>query len=164
MSSQSARRRPRLVVFTLITTFVILSALAAAPTGKGEGPWKAPARAARKKNPVAADEASVKAGKTVWAAECADCHGARGVGDGPGARDLKSPVPDLTKADVWRQSDGELFWKLSTGRGDMPGFDDMLEESDRWHVLNYARSAFAPRGGDPEVAAGRDGGKEEGKR
>ena len=32
--------------------------------------WNAPARAARKKNPVAADDNSVAAGKVVYAAQC----------------------------------------------------------------------------------------------
>lgn len=145
---------PRSVTFlrvlTVFTSLVLLASLryAAAPAAEAKAnadEWKAPARAARKKNPYPAEAASLKAGKTVYAAECADCHGDRGAGDGPGARDLKSPVPDLSRPDVWRQTDGELFWKLSTGRRDMPGFDDMLTEAQRWQVITYARAALAPR-------------------
>lgn len=136
-------------VLVLFTTFTMLIGLAAGAVAqrrpaKDRGEWKAPARAARKVNPVPADATSLKAGKALYAAECLDCHGGRGAGDGPGARDLKSPVPDLSKPDLWRQTDGELFWKLSSGRGDMPGFDDMLSEEERWHVLNYSRATFAP--------------------
>jgi mono/diheme cytochrome c family protein len=143
--ARTARRR----VLMLFTAFAMVTGLAAGAVAqrrpvKDRGEWKAPARAARKANPVAADAASIKAGKALYAAECLDCHGGRGAGDGPGSRDLKSPVPDLSKADLWRQTDGELFWKLSSGRGDMPGFDDMLSEEERWHVLNYARATFAP--------------------
>ena len=130
------------------------------------GSWKAPPRAARKANPVAADAASVKAGRVVYIAECLDCHGRRGAGDGKGARDLESKVPDLNDPSVWRQSDGELFWKLSTGRGDMPGFEDTLAEEKRWHVLNYCRATFGPRdagGGESAESAGQRQ-RREGKR
>ena len=44
--------------------------------------WKAPARAARKKNPIPPDEKSLAAGKAVYAKECASCHGDAGKGDG----------------------------------------------------------------------------------
>jgi mono/diheme cytochrome c family protein len=143
--------------FVLIALLASLPYVAApaAETEANANEWKAPARAARKKNPYPADAASLKAGKTVYAAECADCHGDRGAGDGPGARDLKSPVPDLARPDVWRQTDGELFWKLSTGRRDMPGFDDMLTEEQRWQVITYARAALAPHAaGDRSVPSG----------
>ena len=152
-----------IVVSTLIT-LLLLASVAAAQKRPAKDEWKAPARAARKANPHAADAASLKAGKTVYAAECADCHGKGGAGDGPGARDLESAVPSLTKPEIWRQSDGELFWKLSTGRGDMPGFDDMLGEDERWHVVNYARATFAPKNGGngADVAGQRQ--RAEGKR
>src|SRR5688572_4498784 len=97
-------------VLILSTTFVILTGLAAGAVAqrrpaKDRGEWTAPARAARKANPFPADAASLKAGKALYAAECLDCHGSRGAGDGPGARDLKSPVPDLSKPDLWRPTD-----------------------------------------------------------
>src|SRR4051812_26055445 len=140
---------PRLlIVFTALVSLAALCLAASAPRAapaKDRGEWKAPSRAARKPNPLPADAASVKAGKVVYIAECVDCHGRRGAGDGPGTKDLKSKVPPLTNADIWRQPDGALFWKISTGRGDMPGFEDMLGDEKRWQVLNYARSAFAPR-------------------
>jgi mono/diheme cytochrome c family protein len=131
--------------------------------GPERAEWKAPPRAARKANPVAADAASLKAGRVVYVAECLDCHGRRGTGDGKGARDLKTKVPDLNDGSVWRQSDGELFWKVSNGRGDMPGFDETLTEEKRWHVLNYCRSTFGGGGNEgAEPAAARQ--RREGKR
>jgi mono/diheme cytochrome c family protein len=139
---------PLLIVFTSFSLLDALCLAASAPRAgseKDRGEWKAPARAARKPNPLPADAASLKAGKVVYIAECVDCHGRRGAGDGPGTKDLKSKVPPLTNPDIWRQSDGALFWKISTGRGDMPGFEDMLGDEKRWQVLNYARATFGPR-------------------
>ena len=158
--------RRRLTVFTIIMIIVSFGAHVARTAyakrpPRGEGPWEVPRRAERKKNPFAADRASLEAGRKIYVAECLDCHGRRGAGDGPGARDLKTRVPDLAAADVWKQSDGALFYKLSTGRGDMPGFEDMLEEPERWHVLNYTRATFGPRQGegDAGVASGKGEGK-----
>jgi len=133
--------------FTVFAVIALSAAFLAVPAAakrapRGEGPWEVPKRAERKKNPVAADRKSLDAGRKLYVAECLDCHGRRGAGDGPGSRDLKTRVPDLAAADVWKQSDGALFYKLSTGRGDMPAFEDMLGEEERWHVLNYARATF----------------------
>ena len=155
MHHRMATRRRIVIVFTLFVSLVSYARPGAGQrkTPKDGGEWKAPARAARKKNPYPADAASLKAGRTVYVAECTDCHGRRGAGDGPGARDLKTKVPDLAKAYIWQQSDGELFWKISAGRGDMPGFDDMLDEDQRWRVLTYARTTFGQRQGDDANAA-----------
>ena len=156
--------RRRFTVFTMIV-MVAASATYVAGTAyakrapRSDGPWEVPRRAERKKNPFPADRASLDAGRKIYVAECLDCHGRRGAGDGPGARELKGRVPDLGATEVWKQSDGALFYKLSTGRGDMPGFDDMLEEPERWHVLNYTRATFGPRDGDAGVASGKGQGK-----
>lgn len=152
--------RPMIVASTLITLLGALVGVVAASegrAGKGRQPWEAPARAARKANPFPADAASVKAGKVVYIGECLDCHGRRGAGDGAGARDLKTKVPGLSNPEVWRQSDGALFWKVSTGRGDMPGFDDKLTEEQRWRVVSYLRATWGtPAGdGDDAVVAGQ---------
>jgi len=135
------------ITITLIGATVGLVAPSRRPA-RGEGPWEVPKRAERKKNPLPADRASLAAGREVYVAECLDCHGRRGKGDGVSSRDLKTPVPDLNDAAVWKQSDGALFYKITTGRGDMPGFDELLNEEQRWHVLNYARATFAKREGN----------------
>src|SRR5437016_3272170 len=51
-------------------------------------PWIAPARAARKQNPIPADTKSVAQGKELFAIGCLPCHGAAGKGDGPAAATL----------------------------------------------------------------------------
>jgi mono/diheme cytochrome c family protein len=170
MSPRLVGLRKWVIASTIIISTVALCSLTAvvlaAEKAADKSEWKAPARAARKKNPVEPAKSSLDAGKKVYAAECADCHGPRGAGDGPGARELKEPIPSLADARVWGQTDGELFWKVSTGRGDMPGFDDMLEEEDRWHVVNYLRSAFgtkaqARKGDDGASQASASRGKAE---
>ena len=150
MHSVPAGIRRIVTVFALITLLIAaFGAAAASQRAAGrEAAWEVPRRAERKKNPFPADRASLAAGKDVYVAECLDCHGRRGKGDGVSSRDLKSPVPDMTDPAVWKQSDGALFYKLTTGRGDMPAFDDLLNEEQRWHVLNYTRATFGRREGN----------------
>ena len=112
----------------------------AAPGQTSVEPWKAPARAARKKNPVPADAASIVRGKLLYRPNCEGCHGTAGRGDGPVAKDLERAPGDLASPTVAAQSDGELFWKISEGRKPMPGFDEPLTEEERWHIVNYTRT------------------------
>ncbi len=69
-------------------------------------PWVAPARAARKKNPIAGDASSVAAGKAVYVAQCLKCHGDTGKGDGPSAKDLNPKPKDLSDPKIAGQTDG----------------------------------------------------------
>jgi mono/diheme cytochrome c family protein len=102
--------------------------------------WEAPARAARKKNPIPANADSIAAGRGVYAAQCLSCHGEAGRGDGPAAKDLNPKPRDLSDPKVTAQSDGALFWKLTEGRKPMPSFDQKLTEEQRWQVINYVRT------------------------
>ena len=102
--------------------------------------WKAPSRAARKKNPIPADEKSLVEGKRVYDKECLSCHGPKGKGDGPGAKDLEKKPGDLSAPSVVSQSDGELFWKITTGKKPMPAYELTLSEEQRWHSVNFVRT------------------------
>jgi mono/diheme cytochrome c family protein len=102
--------------------------------------WIAPASAEAVKNPVAADKASIDAGKKVYKKECYSCHGKSGEGNGPQADDLETPPGNLQLSEVQEQSDGALFWKISEGKKPMPTLKAKLSETDRWNVINYLRT------------------------
>ena len=108
-----------------------------------EDEWKAPARAAKKKNPIPADAKSIAAGKAVYIAQCLSCHGNSGRGDGPASKDLNPKPRDLGAPNVAAQTDGALFWKLTEGRKPMPSFEKLITEDERWHVINYIRTFAA---------------------
>jgi mono/diheme cytochrome c family protein len=112
-------------------------------------PWVAPARAARKKNPIPADGKSVAAGKDVYIAQCLKCHGDAGKGDGPSAKDLDPKPKDLSDPKIAGQTDGSMFWKITTGRKPMPGFENLISEDDRWNVINYVRTLEPPPATQP---------------
>jgi len=110
--------------------------------------WKAPADAKNVKNPEAAkknDPKELAEGKKLADQNCVTCHGSSGKGDGPAAAALPPPKPaDWTSAKVAAETDGEIFWKISNGRGAMPPWKH-LPEKDRWHLVNYIRSLQAKK-------------------
>jgi mono/diheme cytochrome c family protein len=102
--------------------------------------WKVPAFKAKKANPTPADGASIERGKAFFVQECVACHGETGRGDGPGAKDLEKKPGNLTNPELWNQSDGALFFKITVGRRPMPSFRDTFSSDERWHIVNYIRT------------------------
>jgi len=127
-------RLARFVSTALAAVVFVAGAGIAVVSAQGE--WTAPADAKAMKNPV---KGIGNAKKTVET-NCVTCHGASGKGDGVAAAALPPPKPaDWTSAKVQSESDGELFWKISNGRGAMPPWKH-LPEKDRWEVINYIRT------------------------
>jgi len=106
--------------------------------------WKAPARAARKQNPVGSNEQTIAEGKQLFTKQCLSCHGPAGKGDGPAAKDLEKKPGNLSDPKLWEQTDGALFWKITEGRKPMPTFEKILTEDERWRVINFVRT-LAPK-------------------
>ncbi len=100
-----------------------------------EARWTAPARQAARTNPLAgrADVDVVRGGDKLFQERCSACHGqdARGTNRGP----------DLLTRKVQAQSDGALFWKVSSGntRTGMPTFS-FLPELQRWQLVMHLRA------------------------
>ena len=124
----------------VLTVCVGLMGVTAAEDAEEGKQWVVPTRDAKKSNPVPGDDQSRAAGRQLYARECVDCHGERGKGDGPGARDLSERPPDLASEAVQKQTDGALFYKVTRGRGEMPAYRKMLKEDERWHLVNYMRT------------------------
>lgn len=104
-------------------------------------PWPVPDKNAKMANPLKSDDESLKTGKEVWAKHCQSCHGKQGKGDGSKAAQLKTAAGDFTKADVQKQSDGSLYYKIVEGRDDMPAFKKKIPDQDEiWAVVNYMRT------------------------
>lgn len=116
-----------------------------------QGPWVAPAHAARRRNPIPANNASIEAGKVVFSQICIVCHGPQGKGDGQSAASCQPQRPaDFTNPAVWDQTDGAIYWKVSEGRGAMPKFEGALTKEQRWNVINFIRTTFG-HGKQPSI-------------
>ncbi|MCC7178294.1 MAG: c-type cytochrome [Acidobacteria bacterium] len=101
------------------------------------------AAAAKLKNPVASNAASIATGQQLYQKYCRFCHGATGRGDSPSApKDMKpSNLADAT----WDRgsTDGEIFVVIQEGAGPdykMKGLKGKVSDQDTWHLVNYVRS------------------------
>ncbi len=143
---KSAALRKYATSVSLLVLFAASAAVADEPREK----WVAPRSVARVTNPIPATPESVKAGLAVYRANCVSCHGETGKGDGILVPQLSFKPANLSDVDVWKQSDGAIFWKVSTGRQPMPPWgapgDAGIPDEDRWNVINYLRATFAPKG------------------
>jgi mono/diheme cytochrome c family protein len=139
---------------TALLTLALITALTAATVDaqrRGGDP-----KLAARKNPVAANAASITAGRALYNKNCRHCHGLRGKGDGPLAP--KDPKPaDLTDA-KWDHggSDGEIFAVIFNGapaqKSEMKPMKGTLTEKNVWEIVNYLRS-IGPAAAAPKPAA-----------
>jgi len=126
-----------------------------------------PAEYAGLTNPVPADEASLERGATLYAVNCASCHGDGGMGDGPAGSAL-DPAPAPVAHTSQMMADDYLFWRVSEGGipfgTSMPAWT-ILDEQSRWDMVNYMRAlgtgTVKPASGmggaeyNPEIQAAR---------
>jgi mono/diheme cytochrome c family protein len=94
-------------------------------------------------NPLPGDKKFIEQGKKAAQVNCASCHGASGKGDGVAAAALNPKPADWTSKKVQDETDGELFWKISNGRGAMPPWKHLQE---RWALIRYIRSLVKAAG------------------
>jgi mono/diheme cytochrome c family protein len=90
-------------------------------------------------NPVHADGESIRRGEAAYRAFCMSCHGDGARGDGPAAAGLPTPPADLV-THLNHHTDGDYAWKIRTGNGAMPAFEDVLTDRQVWDVVNYLRT------------------------
>lgn len=103
--------------------------------------WNVPAEYETMANPTADDDATIAAGKALYNKQCKSCHGAEGYGDGPKAEDLDGDLGDFSSEDFQGQTDGNLFYKITFGKDDMPNYDKKLPNADdRWKIVRYMRT------------------------
>jgi mono/diheme cytochrome c family protein len=108
--------------------------------------------AAKLKNPVAADAASIATGKKIYTANCVSCHGEAGKGDGKMAANMNPKPPDLSDAE-WKHgsSDGEIFTLIRDGSKTTPmrAFASKMTPQEMWSVVNYLRT-LGPQSAKPK--------------
>jgi mono/diheme cytochrome c family protein len=95
-------------------------------------------------NPVAATVDALQRAHDLARVNCSACHGVDGHGQGPVAGYFTPVRPvDFRSDRVRSRSDGQLFWIVANGLGNMPAFRDLLSEQDLWTLVLFIREAGA---------------------
>lgn len=103
--------------------------------------WDVPPEYQNMKNPYSSVSDDEQIGEELYGLYCQTCHGITGKGDGVNANLIETPVADFTLESFKVQSDGSLYYKIYTGRNEMPTFESIIpEEEDLWMVVNYVRN------------------------
>ncbi len=93
----------------------------------------APDSAQAMKNPFEGQDAAAQAGKSLYARNCASCHGPTGKGTGN--------IPSLVDGKLDSVKPGEVFWFITHGdkANGMPSWAG-LPENQRWQIVTYVTS------------------------
>jgi len=137
-------KKAALIFKLLVTTMIVLVFMMknTATAQEKPKPWPVPEAEKVKKSTVKLSDATVIAsGKELWMKHCKSCHGSKGLGDGAKSATLKTLAGDFSTADFQKLSDGEIFYKMSKGRDEMPVYEKKIPEaSDRWAVVAFMRT------------------------
>jgi mono/diheme cytochrome c family protein len=106
-----------------------------------------PAEAVHQVNPVKPTSESLALGKKYYGYDCAMCHGNNGDGKGEVAISEKYKIGDFTDpATLKGRTDGELFYIIKNGQGQMPPEGDRVKATELWNMVNYIRSLSNKKG------------------
>jgi mono/diheme cytochrome c family protein len=125
-----------LKLFFLIPASFVLSAALTAQTKA----WVVPANFKSMKNPVVQSETGTKTGSVLFTKNCVSCHGKTGQGNGVKVAALKNFPGDFSRSEFQSLTDGEIFFRIKTGKDEMPRFEGKLSDEEIWNVVNCLRS------------------------
>lgn len=118
--------------------------------------FKVPADLITKINPIKPTTESQTKAKNFYGWDCAMCHGDKGDGKGDVAADQKITVRDFRDpASLSKMSDGEIFYIIQKGKGQMPGDGDRENEDMIWNMVILLRkmsNTQAPATAAPSTA------------
>jgi len=109
------------------------------PRHGGEPPMTREEAAGSLQNPLSPTAASLRHGESLFATQCAVCHGPAGKGDAPMAARLHLSPPDLTTTQAAERTDGYLYATIRNGSPGMPALGDAMSPTERWQVVLYLR-------------------------
>lgn len=115
-------------------------------------------------NPFTNTPEVLKRGEVVYKNQCAVCHGAKGMGDGPlivredGSDGAYKAVPPAYSDRLKTLKDGEMFHSITYGKNLMGGYAAHVNAEDRWKLVCYIKElgglnagAAAAAPAEPEV-------------
>jgi mono/diheme cytochrome c family protein len=123
-----------------LSLFLLTIALRQQPSADAPKPAASiPAADAAKVNPVKSTPASLAKARKIYGYDCALCHGA--TGNGKGELSAGMNLKDYTDPAALRDlTDGELFYIIQNGRGQMPGESGRESTEEAWNMVILVRS------------------------
>jgi hypothetical protein len=115
-----------IIIFLLISSHQILAQ-----------EWVVPEDKKGKLSPFAFNEETRKAGGRLYTINCMSCHGTPGKAN---FSNLVPPPGDPATEKIQHNSDGEIFFKITSGRGPMPSFKNSIQANDIWKLISFLRS------------------------
>ena len=91
------------------------------------------------KNPLPDLTAAAAAGKPLYQANCALCHGETGESDGPASASFDPKPAALSHGEITTKPDGKLFLVTKNGKDKMPAMKKMTDEQI-WQTIAYVRT------------------------
>ncbi|MCF8229383.1 MAG: cytochrome c [Bacteroidales bacterium] len=125
----------------LLTAFLIFMLTGFLAISQDDGEWVVPEKYKTMENPTENSKMNLRIGKVLYAKHCKSCHGSNGLGDGPKAASLDTFSGDFSSEVFQSQTDGELYYKTTFGKDEMPAFDKTIpSDEDRWLIVHYMRT------------------------
>lgn len=125
---------------TLVSLPIIcLTVGVAIAQGKSEGNPEA----AKLNNPIDMTAESIAAGEKLYMRRCRGCHGRDATGGPPKEAGAVSPSNLIDNHYEHGSTDGEIYYVIRNGIPPelvMEPWDDRLDETDTWNVVNYLKS------------------------
>ncbi len=91
-------------------------------------------------NPVKPTAEGMAHARKMYGYDCAMCHGADGKGQGELAVQLKLNLKDWSDpAALQSRTDGELFYIIKNGQGQMAAEGDRAKSDDLWNMVAMVR-------------------------
>ncbi len=84
------------------------------------------------------DKDSIDRGQKLYVQHCQKCHGEKGLGDGPTAKNSTIKPANLTNLSK-ELTNTYLVVQINNGRGDMPKWQDFLNTQQTWDLTQYLR-------------------------
>lgn len=110
----------------------------ATPPAAAPAPGAIPAEYLTMANPVKPTPESQARAKKQYGWDCAMCHGDNGDGKGDLAADQKLKMRDYRDAAALKgMSDGEIFYIIKNGKGQMPSEGDRAKPDEIWNMVIY---------------------------
>ena len=136
-----APRRQLMAMGALAGLVVLCYAISFSPLAPNIPTPPVPITARFNFNPTPNTPATLAAGRQAYEANCAICHGTRGLGDGPAAFTL-NPRPVNLQLHVPLHAEGEVHYWISEGVAGtgMPAWKEKLSDEERWQIVRYVQS------------------------